>query len=573
MYKQSRSIANWLIVSAITILLSIYDSSAASRVKFDVERLPQSNFVDRSVYVLTIWAETTEFEWDISSLNIAVEYNGDVMYDAQLLQVNEDLLDDSYSVTVTPNQNQTPAWFRLNVLKFQAPYVRMPANSREWLARVRLSLKGNNPVDLQLQGLEDDGIDIKSDDISTQIFNGQTKLNFGGNDQLSWSYGIQDGPQIIAHCNYPYFRFNTCREVDTWYTPDPISFGAARWFPEELSMGQSVVRFQYDFDNDKTPTDAKRIHLFNKDELKFIGDDCRCVWQAQTYNKFQWAATTTGGRIHFETDPQQFGGEEVSRTLAGITFLASVDSPEGEAFTQIKDSTICGSPALGQNTTILFNNTDQFYQENLGVKWTTSAPHGQGPFGCGDNKCIDFRSIFHHELGHYLGLGHSMHQDDLMTGWGLPWNYVQVAFTQCDADGVRRLYSPEEIGEPPVNFRTRKTESGDIVLMSSCDLIDGVKIQEQADAFLAEDITLEIHPTPIVEHEPIQIRYMLTKSGYVMLNLYDLYGRHLVEVLSGFRDAGTHTAMVADFPTVSGIIVAVLEHDGTVLRSQSVVVR
>lgn len=563
-----------LLILALNALNSM-TTRADNRVNFQIDRIPESDFNQNTVCILTIWATTGDHTWDIQAFNIGVDYNEDVMEDVRLWMVNEAIFDDSYDVTVKPQPLNDPTWFRFNVLKFGGQIKRLGANQKIWLARILITIKGDNIDELMANVLEEDHVFMDTETGQTQIFNGLDMLNFNTQDELGWGLSAPNTSQIIASCSNEFYQFTSCHEFVESKTEIPIQTGAARWFPEQGSNGYGLARFQYDFDNDHTPSSPDRTRDFDRTVLEGIGDECRCAWEAQTESRFNWATTTNGGRFYFATEPNELGGIGIARSLAARTYLASVDSPQGDALVRIKDSTVCGQEdKTGQSSRIVFNNTAQYYDEFPNLRWTTGAPHGDGPFDCGGYECMDFRSVLHHELGHYLGLAHSVHPDDLMHGWGFFTNDVHVRFTQCDADRVRRLYSPEIIGDPPVNFSAIKGGDGrDITLMTACELVDNVKIEEDIWDGIAQSSTIQILPSPVQIGQEFHIRYALENGTKIRVTLHDLFGRQVALLASGYRGAGAYSMTVNNLDVPAGVLVVRLETAYGVSNVKTLVIR
>ncbi len=561
----------------LTGLSATLPLAADSRVTFELDGLPMSNFVNRTSYIVTVWAKTGDHDWEISAFNLGVEYNGDALLAPELVQVNPYVLDDSYSVDLTLNPGWVPPWFRLNVLKFVGPRALVPAYSRVWLARIRLTLIASDPSDMQTMMLESDDLRIKEGDIISQVFHGDVMLNYGADDELGWNVPSAGNSQQIAHCNNAFYRFENCQDFDEWFTSDPLSNGAARWFPESGTGGFAQVYYRYDFDNDGLPSGPDESFEFDSEVLEAIGDECICAWSAQTGDRMHWTEATAGGRMHFTTLFDDMGSADEASSLAAVTQLVSIDSSPEEKPIRIVDTTQCGPLNKRKSSRIVFNNTPEFYRNYPDVRWTTCAPHGDGPFGCDEPvgiSLIDFRSVFHHELGHYLGLAHSVHPDDLMHGWGTRTNDVQVKFTQCDADRLRRLYSPGIIGEPPVNFGARRGKYHDAILMESCSVIDDVKVREDVKSHDAGAIAeLRILPTPLTSGQGFVIHYSIPESGPLRLSMYDAFGRRIATLLNDYRSAGEYVLHVDGSDIATGMVLFRLEMPGLVLAEKSLVSR
>ena len=249
---------------------------ADSRVTFELDGLPMSNFTNRTNYIVTVWAETGDHDWEISAFNMGIEYNGDAFVAPELIQVNPFVLDDSYSVDLTLNPGWTPPWFRLNVLKFIGPRARVEAHSRVWLARIRLRMIATTPSDMQTMMMENDDLRIKEGDIISQIFHGDVMLNYGANDELGWNVPPAGSSQLIAHCNNAFFRFENCELFDEWFTGDPLNNDAVRWFPESGTGGFALAKYQYDLLSDHTPAGDKQTFEFVSGEI-ILMESCSVI--------------------------------------------------------------------------------------------------------------------------------------------------------------------------------------------------------------------------------------------------------------------------------------------------------
>ncbi len=562
------------ILSAIVLGQMFYTGGARAenRVHFELKRYADTDFFTSSEYYIDVYATTTDHEWDVSSFNMAIEYNKEALKDPVLEVVNDDVLDDAYLVTVTDNTFPDPAWFRLNVLKFNAPYTKIPAGERVLLVTIRMSLKGPELRDHIDQGREGDGVWIKTDNNTVMYHGAQLQLFYDTDDSDGW--GASNSTQVIWSCHNTYWFFDDCRTFVDDVTENPLEDGAAYWMPVPGPNGdRTVVLYQYDFDNDKTPTDSDRIYNFDKSQLEIIGDDCRCLWRAQTENHFDWEVTSTGGRFHFSTDASDFGRGDEARVLVAATHLATKDNPPDEAYVRLYDTTWCGEGLEGQSSRIVFNNTEDYFDENPDARWTTAAPRENGSYDCGGFYCIDFRSVFHHELGHYLGLGHSHHPDEIMHGWGLPANTVETKMSQCDADRVRRLYNPDIVGIPPENYGAKRPK--DISTAIECEAVSGVKVidHESTVNVKVSTVSLEVFPVPIRVGNEFLVQYSLPYSSNVHLTLCDLYGRELATLVQGQQPSGTHQLAIETAALSAGVLFVHLETPEGVVTASTLVVR
>ncbi|NQT34758.1 T9SS type A sorting domain-containing protein, partial [bacterium] len=70
------------------------------------------------------------------------------------------------------------------------------------------------------------------------------------------------------------------------------------------------------------------------------------------------------------------------------------------------------------------------------------------------------------------------------------------------------------------------------------------------------------YPNPF--NSVLQISYSLVEAGDVSLNVFDLTGRHVAELVSGHVKAGTHTAVLDGIDLSSGVYLLRLESGGDV---------
>lgn len=289
---------------------------------------------------------------------------------------------------------------------------------------------------------------------------------------------------------------------------------------------------------------------------------------------FDWVETSTGGRFHFSRNTLDFFDTESARGLKGITHLATREAPPHEAFVRLHDTTTCSQLPSEASSRIVFNNTNVFYDRDPLLRWTSSAPRGPGRFDCGGFNCVDFRSVMHHELGHYLGLGHSNVLEDLMDGWPVDHNWVEVAFTQCDADRLRALYAPEQIGNPPVNFGIKRNHNGDIVLADACDVVDDVRIEHLTHELVGNrnNESLLLYPTPVSHGEALNIAYTLSRDAVVRLTLHDVLGREIAVLFEGFQPRGSHQAVTNRLTLSKGSVTVRLQLPDAVHTANAIII-
>ena len=94
----------------------------------------------------------------------------------------------------------------------------------------------------------------------------------------------------------------------------------------------------------------------------------------------------------------------------------------------------------------------------------------------------------------------------------------------------------------------------------SADVLIWVSAARELSAVLPAEATLSSSPNPF--NNEVLFTLELPRAGNVKLDIYDLLGRHVAELLNAPRASGTHTVMWSPRELASGVYVARLAVGG-----------
>jgi hypothetical protein len=378
-----------------------------------------------------------------------------------------------------------------------------------------------------LDGSQQDGFFMRSDSthpIVSVIMDSTfelkpSRLDF--NSRWTWRslYPRVIDPATVA-CLPMYFRAPICEEVMEETTPTPLQDSSMYWHrtPTPTGAGPHVVSYQTDWS--LAPIGTERVLHFLSQSLDSILALVQCRWQKQLApGNLEWrklANKTDGGIIRWSQDKNEFDVE------FGANFIAlTLSALHPNDLTSIVAAAACGDGGVRFGmSTILLNDSPDFYVANPHFRWTTDY------HTCGYSpRCLDIETILLHEIGHYVGLSHQ--EQPLAILWG-GYDSRRTEIQQCDADNIRRLYSPQLLSQTPVPPPDNSVCGGT------------TSIAEQPATDIIVDTDLYIYPMPITDgHFSIRTRIdMPTRLTFSILNVM---GQTLQVLSDTYQIPGEHS--------------------------------
>jgi hypothetical protein len=163
----------------------------------------------------------------------------------------------------------------------------------------------------------------------------------------------------------------------------------------------------------------------------------------------------------------------------------------------------------------------QWYIAEYDIVFDDDANWEYGPANAVTPK-FDFESVAFHELGHGLQLGHVINPQDVMH-YAIAPGTQQREPIQNDIDCAKLVLSQSKA---LCDYAAMKQITADV-----CD-----------DSYFAyfESKPPRIYPIPL-ETGSINITYFLTDDQEINIDLIDLTGKRVMEIMSGFQKKGEHT--------------------------------
>lgn len=354
--------------------------------------------------------------------------------------------------------------------------------------------------------------------------------------------------QRILDCTNNYNRLRACFDLITpgKSSLTPIADYCLHW-PRRPGAGGSEPYTAYYQTQllSGYPTGARHANNFDPLILTALMDDARCRWKKQLDEDFEWQPSGIGAVFTFSDVPADFyGGAEQAIAITVYTVRMNGTLMEIVPYSE------CGSKQFGTDvntdTRISFNNTEAFYQNNPGYRWTTNyTACGGGP------NCIDFSFIAFHELGHYLGLGHEDYSYDHVMH-GLPYNGPKQ-LTMCDANKVRRIYAPSRVHAAIDN--------------SDCTTSSAEEQQSHPPVL---DLSLKIYPSPVLSGE-VTVTYKLPHAGRIRLFVTNILGARVLDMADRYQEGGIHSMSLSLKQLTTGnYLVCIQTDDGMNLQKISI---
>lgn len=157
------------------------------------------------------------------------------------------------------------------------------------------------------------------------------------------------------------------------------------------------------------------------------------------------------------------------------------------------------------------------YVFNPELRWTTDY------HTCGYSpRCLDFESLALHELGHYLGITHQRKPSSVMAAGYEGRNKIMG---QCEANAVRRLYSPQILNQTPIPPPDN----------SPCE--GTTAVGENPAVQTPAGTKVQVYPQPVTDGR-LSVHLRLERSARVTLSILDVTGRTLLPLSDTYQQAG-----------------------------------
>lgn len=468
-----------------------------------------------NLYSMEVWAYVPPgHRWQVGSTIINVEYNRDA-----LRAVNSDTVWDAWpelqSKGYIVRQSDYGTATALSLSLFGRNYAVIQEGQAVRLGTLRWEV---------LDGSQQDGFSMRSDSLHplvSVVFDSTFELKpFRDDFNARWTWrGLT--PRIIdpatVACSSIYFRAPVCNETWEDTTQTPLQDGDMYWHrtTTPTGAGPHVVSYQADWSDSPIGTD--RILHFLTQSLDSILTAVQCRWEKQLApGDLEWRVLpnrSDGGIIRWSRSVLDFA------PIRGEYFLAiTLSALHPSDLTKIVAAGECGDGGsrFGMST-LLLNNSTEFYVANPHFRWTTDY------LTCGFSpRCLDVESILLHEAGHYLGLGHQ--EQPLSVLWS-GYDGANIHIHQCEANSVRRLYSPQLLTQTPVPPPNNDPCMG---------ITD---VEEQSITHIQVGHNLQVYPMPVTDGQ-LDIRMKIEKPTRVALSILDMTGRILLPLSSTFQQEG-----------------------------------
>jgi len=307
------------------------------------------------------------------------------------------------------------------------------------------------------------------------ITNPSRQIIGGGNFIVTNNVGQSD-TSIINSSNQPFYICYSLRQV--WATDSTKKLEVD--LRNDNHLGGYTIRFN--------PTDFP------------VGSDRRAIFQKAMHD---WICMT-GVNWIVGADTTITFNSTVADNVNYISFTNDSLTPAITASTYPKNISCTGYGAVLSEADMLFNGNKTFvYDTTL----SQNIPSGQ----------IDFYGVCLHELGHFIGLGHSTDPTNLMyysglTGYIASANRKSLVMGSCPVDGG--TYS---VGQSSSNATTC---SGLLTMVpensSSCTM--GI------NKYLANNFFFNLYPNPS-DGSNININFQAPTNTQAQIIVYDMMGR------------------------------------------------
>ena len=341
------------------------------------------------------------------------------------------------------------------------------------------------------------------------------------NKRWTWrsiSPRIIDPESDSTYCRRSYYYQYDCQRGTSGTVWNPLQDSALYWHRTmtPTGVGPHVVSFQTDGWNNP-PLGPERERNFDWFALDSLFAVVRCKWEKQLApGDLEWRELqnrTDGGIIRFSVLPEQFGGNFAAEMIA-----VTLHALHPNDLTKIVAAGDCGLGGIQFGmSTILLNNTIDFYAGSPHMRWTMDY------HSCGlSPRCLDLETILTHEVGHYLGIGHQEQPHSLL--WG-GYDQRNVWMHQCEADAVRRLYSPQLLAQSPVPLPDN----------SICSGPTDVEDHPATSVFVGGD--LRVYPMPITDGQ-FSIRTRIEIPTRLAFSILDVMGRTIQRLSDTYQAPG-----------------------------------
>lgn len=468
-----------------------------------------------NLYSMQVWAYVPPgHRWQIGNSLINIEYNRTALRTVKTVwDVWPELRNKGYSVT----QADYGTASSLSLVIISGNYAVVQEGEAVRLGTLVWEV---------LDGSQQDGFFMRSDSthpIVSVIMDSTfelkpSRLDF--NSRWTWRgvYPRVINPATVA-CNPTYFHVPVCDVVEEDTTQTPLQDSSMYWHRTTIptGVGPHVVSYQVDWSN--APIGTNSVLHFLTQSLDSIFAMVQCRWEKQLApGDIEWRKLSNridGGLIRwsrnmFEFDPI-FGANFIALTLYAL---------HPNDLTKLVAASDCGDGgARFGMSTILLNDSPEFYRTNPHFRWTTDY------HTCGYSpRCLDVETILLHEVGHYLGLAHQ--QQPLSVIWG-GYDGRNIEVHQCEADNLRRLYSPQLLSQTPIPPPDNSVCSG------TTDMLENPNVTATVDT----DLDVSVYPVPIT-NDHFSLRVRIEVPTRVVFSLLDMMGQTIQTLSDTYQTPG-----------------------------------
>lgn len=468
-------------------------------------------------YSMQVWVYVPPgHRWKIGSSIINIQFNTNA-----LRIITSDTVWDAWSELKSRGyivrQSEYGTAMSLSLTTFSTNYAVVDEGQAVHLGTLRWEV---------LDGAEEDNFFMVADSTDARVsivFDSTFQLKAQRTDfNTRWTWR-SISPRVInpatVACTSVYYRAPSCEgDVVEETMQTPLQDSALYWHRTmtPTGVGPHVIAYQPDWIS--APIGTEHVLHFLTQSLDSLLAVVRCKWGKQVdVGYVEWRELDNkveGGLIGWSDNARDFG-EFFGSNYIGLALHALHPND----LTKVVAAGECGDGGrqFGMSR-ILLNNSPEFYRANPHFRWTTDF------HTCGYSpRCLDVETILLHEMGHYIGLTHQ--KQPLSVLWS-GYDSRNIYIHQCEADAMRRLYSPQLLDKTPIPPPDNSMCTGP------------TDVEEQPATHIVVDTDVEVYPMPITDGR-FFVQAQVRVPTRVVLSLLNVMGETLYVLSDTHQVLGT----------------------------------